>query len=89
MLNFCKGSLDNSGETTMFIRLEDTNKESGIPIIAYDMDDNGNNRPNAEFTVSMPEITFKKDHGSTDQNRSVPDQERKKWEIRDQDQDSW
>ena len=57
----------------MFIRLEDTNKESGIPIIAYDMDDNGNNRPNAEFTVSMPEITFKKDHGSTDQNRLVPD----------------
>ena len=45
----------------MFIRLEDTNKESGIPIIAFDMDDNGNNRPNAEFTVTMPEITLKKD----------------------------
>ena len=57
----------------MFIRLEDANKESGIPIIAYDMDDNGNNRPNAEFTVSMPEITFNKDRGSTDQNRSAPD----------------
>ena len=62
LLNFRKGSLENTGDTTMFIRLEDTNKESGIPIIAYDMDDNGNNRPNAEFTVSMPEITFKKEN---------------------------
>ena len=45
----------------MFIRLEDTNTEFGIPIIAFDMDNNGNNRPNAEFTVTMPEITLKKD----------------------------
>ena len=45
----------------MFIRLEDTEKESGIPVTVYDMDDNGNNRPNADFTVSIAEITLKKE----------------------------
>ena len=65
-LNFYKGSLENTAETTMFIRLEDSNKDSGIPIIVYDMDDNGNNRPNAAFTVSMPEIILKKDGAVVD-----------------------
>ena len=45
----------------MFIRLEDSQKESGIPVIVYDMDDNGNSGRNAEFTVSISEIKFKKD----------------------------
>ena len=61
LLNFRKGSLDNTAETTMFIRLEDSQKESGIPVIVYDMDDNGNSGRNAEFTVSISEIKFKKD----------------------------
>ena len=61
LLNFLKGSLDTTTETTMFIRLEDTQKDSGIPIIVYDMDDNGNSGRNAEFTVSISEIKFKKE----------------------------
>ena len=53
--------MDTTTETTMFIRLEDSQKESGIPIIVYDMDDNGNSGRNAEFTVSISEIKFKKE----------------------------
>ena len=79
-MNFLKGSLDTTTETTMFIRLEDTQKDSGIPIIVYDMDDNGNSGRNAEFTVSISEIKFKKEDINGDiQDRDTNQSDFKYW----------